>query len=400
MSQPIKRIKGGSLMKRMKRISFLLLTVVLIMGLMAMSVSAFVPPGHARRAENTGMMQDQARFLSEKMNGWASWIDWEDADWDEEDLIGLPPGIAKKGIPLPPGLMKRRDNLPSGILERFMNTEAYQQRWTPTGDYEPVITRITVEGPRVLVIPNTDEYVVEYEAKVRDQRNRIMDEAVEWSIGNDNILDISINTTTGSVTVGDELAAGTVEIVATAKNKSSISGTLEVELVESDAVFVYNEAELRSAIGDDEHDLIYLGSSITLEKPLEINREVTIEGMSRTIKADEGFNGWLIQLGNEAVAKFSNTLLDGQLADQDPVDLDDLDSFVGLLKISKDADLNVNDLRMQKADIGLELWVDQNDYNNDNKLNRLANDTMAPFQFNDVGIKVVIYNLEDSLLFP
>lgn len=384
-------------MKRVKRISFLLLTVVLILGLTAMSVSAFVPPGHAKRAENAGMMQDQARFLSEKMNGWASWIDWEDADWDEEDLIGLPPGIAKKGIPLPPGLMKRLDNLPPGIMHRFMNTEEFQQRRTPTGDYEPVITRITVEGPSVLVIPNTGEYVVEYEAKVRDQRNRIMDEAVEWTIENDNTTDISINQTTGSVTVGDDLNAGTVEIVATAKNKSSISGTIEVALVESDAVFVYDEGQLRSAIND--HDLIYLGSNITLTESLVINREVTIEGMSRTIKASDNFDGWLIQLGNDAVVDFSNTLLDGQLSDREPVDLEELNSFVGLLKISEEADLKVNDLRMQKADIGLGLWVDGNDDNNANQLSELANDTVAPYQFSDVRIKVVIYDGE-GLLYP
>ncbi|MEX2573755.1 MAG: filamin/ABP280 repeat domain-containing protein, partial [Balneolaceae bacterium] len=96
---------------------------------------------------------------------------------------------------------------------------------------DPVVTNITVSGDEELALPTEENTTMStYTASVLDQYGSQMDgEAVTWSLDEAG-AGISIDGTTGEVTVTDEAEAGDFTVVATSDTDTNITGELVVTM--------------------------------------------------------------------------------------------------------------------------------------------------------------------------
>ena len=298
------------------------ITATLILSMMILTASAFIPPGQIKKVNGASWLANRARVMALHEGRW-------DDEVLEEALYGpgreLPPGLQGKGIPpgllrrgfvLPPGLSDRADSdLPPGIIMRFLEAVERTEQRVPSRGEAARVNNIIVSGIRTLIIPNEGSYNVQYEAVVRDQYGNVMpNESVTWEMRNpDNIARVSLNANSGLLTVDHRAAEGTIGIVAVSDTTRSIEGGLRVALrmpeTETTAR-VSTESELRRAVNSD-IDVIMLRDNMLLSEPLVINRSLTLDGMTHKLGPTENFAGeWLIKVNAEGV-RLENLYLDG-----------------------------------------------------------------------------------------
>ncbi|WP_102348285.1 Ig-like domain-containing protein [Bacillus sp. Marseille-P3661] len=94
----------------------------------------------------------------------------------------------------------------------------------------PIVNSIVVDGPISITVPQLSN-AVQYNATVYDQDGNVMSgEQVEWSLAYP-VQGVSVNNTSGLVTVLNTASIGSFELMATSITDSSKSGNLVISLV-------------------------------------------------------------------------------------------------------------------------------------------------------------------------
>jgi hypothetical protein len=356
---------------KMKKMMITAITATLILSMMVLTASAFIPPGQMKKDDGQSWLANRARVMALHEGRW-------DDEVLEEALYGpgrelppglrgksIPPGLLKKGLVLPPGLSGRDESdLPPGIIMRFL--EAAERR-VPTRDEDAEVDSVIVRGNRTLIIPNQGSYNVQYEAVVRDQfGNAMRNESVTWELRNpDNIQRVMINEDTGLLTINQGATEGTIGVVAISDTDRSVQGVLRVELRMPETARtarVSNESELRRAVNAD-FDVIMLSESIFLDTPLVINRSLTLDGMAHILAPSEEFDGeWLIHVTAEGV-RLENLYLDGFETDPD-------NQKLVLVRVRGDMMLDAEYNRLMNASEGFSFRVSVLDERTENQLLR------------------------------
>lgn len=372
----------------MKKMMTLTITVTLILSMMVLTASAFIPPGQMKKDAGESWRANRERVMALHEGRW-------DDEVLEEALYGpgreLPPGLQGKGIPpgllkrdleLPPGLSGRADSdLPPGIIMRFLEAAERVQRRATTRDEVAEVDSIIVRGNRTLTIPNQGSYNVAYEAVVRDQFGSVMrNESVTWELRNpDDVQRVIIDEDTGILTIDQRTTEGTIGIVAVSDTDRSVQGVLRVELRITETLRtarVSNESDLRRAVNAN-IDVIMLQDNILLSEPLVIDRSLTLDGMTFKLGPSGDFDAeWLINVTAEGV-RLENLYLDGFEEDPDGQEL-------VLVRVSDGIMLDAEFNRLMNAEVGFSFGISVND-------NGIANQLLRRNGFSNVEYRVGFY---------
>ncbi|SFH65377.1 hypothetical protein SAMN05192551_10214 [Tindallia magadiensis] len=371
----------------MKRILFISLTILLIFALIATSAQAFTPPGLLRQmdkdtsSKEVSVDQNSANELPPGLQG-----------------KGVPPGLEKRGLDLPPGLEDKRDNLPPGIQMRFIDAPKSDD----LGD--PEVHSVHITGYNYLLIPEEDEIVVTYKTIVKDQYGKNMSDetAIFKSLhsndpeASDYIEGVYFDHETGELTLTSNASEEEIKIEAVSDSDDSVSGSLVVKLMITEAAFVSDAKELADAIDDDSIGLIILEADFYIDKPLTIKHPVVIEGgygdEKFVIKANENFEGWMLTVDKENSLRLYNVLLNGAM--------DNNENLEGLVKVEKDADVHATNNILMNAPVGFGVWMETYDEYEDQKYEEAKQKYLDQKKFNNIDEKVVFYNEEGDILYP